>query len=131
MFYRITNIKTLSTIRKYRFIGNVVRGLNCRPQNQILTAWCNNKRQVGRPITTNRSSTVKHFKIILPDEMGNNDTEDLKRWFDISVDKILWDHRMATLKNPNLDIPESQSQNPRNNNKNRSNHHSPPLIPTM
>ena len=116
MFYHIPNLRELIAIRQCRFIGKVVRGPNCHPPKQILTAWCNNKRPTGAPIITNKKSIVKSLKILLPEEMGNNKYGDLRRWLEIATDKKLWDYKIAKLKNPNLDIPESPSQDPNENN---------------
>ena len=126
MFYHIPNLRELIAIRQCRFIGKVVRGPNCHPPKQILTAWCNNKRPTGAPIITNKKSIVKSLKILLPEEMGNNKYGDLRRWLEIATDKKLWDHKIAKLKNPNMDIPEPPSQNPNENNNQDSPPPSPP-----
>ena len=87
MFYHIPNLRELIAIRQCRFIGEIVRGPNCHPPKQILTAGCNNKRATGAPIMTNKKSIVKSLKILLPEEMGNNTFGDLRRWLEIAMDK--------------------------------------------
>lgn len=127
MCYHIPNIRELIAIRQCRFIGKVVRGPNTHPPTKILTAWCNNKRPTGAPIMTNKRSIVKILKIFLPEEMGNNKYGDMNRWFDIAMDKTLWDYKIAKLKNHGLDIPEPEPQLQSSNNN--SNQEMPPSPP--
>ena len=54
-FYNIKDIRKMIPSRQLQFVGKVMRREDEFLPKQLMTAWVNSKRPVGRPITTNKT----------------------------------------------------------------------------
>ena len=111
-FSNIPDIRSQIAIGQCKFIGKIVRGPEDHPPKQLLTAWCNNPRLPGRPITTNRVSIVISLQLLLPEEMEGDKCGNLSNWINVATHPKLWAHKIEKLKRPGVDIPEPPNQAP-------------------
>ena len=120
-FYNIQDGRSMIATRQLQFIGKVIRKDNSSLPKQLLTAWVNNKRPVGRPLTTNKSSIVKSLQLLYPDNVYGTDiigrkfplaiymgrVGSLKFWVEDALDEKRWQWLIdSKLRFPHQDIPE-------------------------
>jgi hypothetical protein len=64
IFYDITHVKDMISACQLDFLGKTIHGPHNRPAQQMITACCNNVRQVGRPFLHNKDYIVKNLRLL-------------------------------------------------------------------
>ena len=124
-FNGILSVQTMIDIRRMDYLGKIVRGPVTRPPRQILIAYCQQPRNPGRPIFSNRESLhASLIRLMEPiagihiDRVGS-----LKEWYRDALCNIFWYKCIALLRDPSQPIPErpnpTASYNPRRSTRNR------------
>lgn len=130
IFFNIPNAQSLVTIRSMTYIGKVVRGSNCNPSRQLLTAFLNNPRPQSGIIMTNKKSLVNSLHILLPDKMmethiitdkltGNVTHKDvlnkdgaLHLWINIALNEEEWTYHIWKLQHLGVPIQPPNPNRP-------------------
>ena len=65
-FFDIPTIQNQVAKRQLNFIGKVTRNSDEKLPTELLTEWCNNKRQVQGVLHSNKKILVQNIAIIVP-----------------------------------------------------------------
>ena len=73
-FYNIQDTRKVIAARQLQFVGKFMRREDEFLPKQLMTAWVNKKRPIGRSITTNKTSTIaKSLKLLYPPNVFYSD----------------------------------------------------------
>ena len=132
LFYDIPRAEVMIAMRQMSFLGHIVRSHVNHPPRLLLTAWCNNPRKRGRPLTCNKRILVQNLKFLYDgvDEVTIDDVGSLKQWYFDALDETYWNSLIKCLKSPNGKKPKRPNpafnsnqprRNPRRATRDRSN----------
>ena len=115
MFYDIPRVGNMIAARQLDFLGKTMRGPHDRPAQQMMTAWCDNVRRVGRPFLHNKDFIVKNLRLLFVNvpEVTIDDYGSLKNWINEALDKKYWNDLLDCLTDCQASIPERPAELPR------------------
>jgi hypothetical protein len=92
--------------RQLDFLEKTVRRPHNRPAQQMLTACCDNVRQVGCPFLHNKDYILKNLRLLFANvpEVTINGYGSLKNWIQEALDEKYWIDLIAFLLNQQATI---------------------------
>ena len=86
-FFDIATIQNQVAKRQLNFIGKVTRNSDEKLPTELLTEWCNNKRQVAGVLYSKKKTLVQKISLIVPtvDRYGS-----LKLWAHLALNDRYW-----------------------------------------
>ena len=105
-FNNIRNIDSLIAKRRLLFLGKIIRLPRTKIPSRLISAFCPNKRPIGRPNYTIRHSMLNSVKKIIPtaDKYGSFHT-----WAHIANNELVWS---ILVNNIGLDDPQPCNYSP-------------------
>ena len=100
-FFNIPTIRNQIAQQKLTFIGKVVRNKDDQIPTQLLTAWCDNKRQRGGVLQNNKKKLAKKIRLIIP---GAAKDGLLTTWVYFALDAAYWKYLISQLGSKKTDI---------------------------
>ena len=103
-FYNIPCIQNQISVRQLTHIGKLFQREGSHIPTQIITAWCDHPRKVGRPILTNRKFIVSNLQLTIPDvDKGGS----LSLWVFHALDTLHWYALLQMINHPTNAAPYS------------------------
>ncbi len=108
IFYDIPTVKNVITARQLDFIGKLIQGPPDQLARNMLTACCNNQRQVGHPQTHNKNNMVRNLQLLfaqIPTTHINRHGS-LKDWINEASNEAYWTQLVKCLLHSVAPLPE-------------------------
>ena len=94
ILFSIPTIRNQIAQRKLTFIGKVLHNKDYQIPTQLLTAWCDNKRQCGGVLQNNKKNLAKNIRLII---LGAAKHGLLTLWVYFALDAAYWKYLILQL----------------------------------